>query len=71
MGRYGVTADAADGAWTARIWFRGRDYRLGQYKSLDAAIGTCGEAEAMLLEPTLRRYGRGGGDAGHGYGQRG
>lgn len=67
----GVTRGNTEGTWAARIKFQGHDYYLGQYKSCEAAVEARKHAEEMLFEPTLRRYGRSGGEAVSGHGERG
>jgi len=54
----GVYYDKGNKKWNASIQFKKKIYRLGSYASLEAAAEARREAEEMLFDPILKKYGR-------------
>lgn len=54
----GVVRDRRRGKWIAQIKFRGRNYRLGEYRELADAASARREAEELLWGPLLEEHGR-------------
>ena len=54
----GVCFDKRVNKWRATLIFRGKRYWLGSYNSIEAAAEARREAEEMLFDPILEKYGR-------------
>lgn len=53
----GVSWDKSKGAWRASIRFKGVEYHLGRYRSIEEAADARRDAEINLFDPILERYG--------------